>query len=376
MKLVINTIPLHGPKTGISNYIFHICQELQKHHPDFDVAYYYGYFSKNLDQANAVNPLLARIKDTAKSFDLLKKIRRKSLNFLASLYPRWFDLYFEPNFIPLDIKAKNIVTTVHDFSFQIHPNWHPLERIEYFKNNFWKNIGRSNMIVTVSNFIRNQAIQEFGFEADRIRVIPNGFDQELFRPIPAPDTMATRTQLGLPESFILFVGSIEPRKNLLNLLDAYANLAAPLRRDHPLVLAGFKGWENREIMKRLRRLNNSVHYLGFVTDNVLAHLYNLATIFVYPSFYEGFGLPPLEAMACGCPVLTANTSSMPEVCGDAASYASPFDAEEMSHRMAQLLESSADRHVFRDRGLKRATNFAWDKSARAHAELFCFMTGQ
>ncbi|NLW81651.1 MAG: glycosyltransferase family 4 protein [Desulfovibrionales bacterium] len=114
---------------------------------------------------------------------MLKKIRRKSLNLLASLYPRKFDLYFEPNFIPLDIKAKNIVTTVHDFSFQIHPNWHPLERIEYFKNNFWKNIGRSNMIVTVSNFIRNQAIQEFGFEADRIRVIPNGFDQELFRPI-------------------------------------------------------------------------------------------------------------------------------------------------------------------------------------------------
>jgi glycosyltransferase involved in cell wall biosynthesis len=246
--------------------------------------------------------------------------------------------------------------------------------VEYFRNSFWKNISRADAIITVSNFIRNQAVDEFGFDPDKVRVIPNGFDQGLFHPLQPQDGASVRQRLNLPDRFVLFVGSIEPRKNLLNLLEAYASLPRSLRDSTPLVLAGFSGWENTAIMRRLKRLRENVRYLGFVEDADLAALYALAELFVYPSFYEGFGLPPLEAMACGCPVLVANTSSLPEVCADAALYTSPNDAEEMAAAMKRVLENTSLSQELRTKGLERATCFSWQTSALAHLELFRSLT--
>jgi glycosyltransferase involved in cell wall biosynthesis len=317
---------------------------------------------------------LKAFKDIAKRINTLKSFYRYVQNLRARVQRRKFDIYFEPNFIPLNLKSKKIVVTVHDFSFQIHPDWHPAERVEYFRNSFWKNISRADAIITVSNFIRNQAVDEFGFDPDKVRVIPNGFDQGLFHPLQPQDGASVRQRLNLPDRFVLFVGSIEPRKNLLNLLEAYASLPRSLRDSTPLVLAGFSGWENTAIMRRLKRLRENVRYLGFVEDADLAALYALAELFVYPSFYEGFGLPPLEAMACGCPVLVANTSSLPEVCADAALYTSPNDAEEMAAAMKRVLENTSLSQELRTKGLERATCFSWQTSALAHLELFRSLT--
>jgi glycosyltransferase involved in cell wall biosynthesis len=132
-----------------------------------------------------------------------------------------------------------------------------------------------------------------------------------------------KAQYRLPENFILFVGSIEPRKNLKRLLQAYTDMDDKIRKEFKLVLIGFKGWENEEIMRLIHKLKSDIFYLGYLPEEELGKLYNLARLSIYPSLYEGFGLPPLEAMACGCPIIVSHTASLPEVCGDAAFYADP-----------------------------------------------------
>nr|WP_256502708.1 glycosyltransferase family 1 protein [Desulfuromonas sp. KJ2020] len=182
--------------------------------------------------------------------------------------------------------------------------------------------------------------------------------------------LGLRERLHLPSRFVLFVGSIEPRKNLLRLLQAYQLLSDRLRREVKLVLAGFRGWENREVMAILKKLEGDVHYLGYVTEQDLAALYNLADLFVYPSLYEGFGLPPLEAMACGCPVLVSRIASLPEVCGEAAAYLDPENVEEMTAELTRLLEDGTARGQLATKGLERAQLFSWERSAREHLAVF------
>ncbi|MCX5793005.1 MAG: glycosyltransferase family 1 protein [Elusimicrobia bacterium] len=283
---------------------------------------------------------------------------------------RSFELYFEPNFIPLEIRAKRRVVTVHDFSFELHPQWHPKERVEHFAGNFWKNIGRADRIIVPSDFIRDEAVNRFGLPAEKVRRIHNGFSREQFHPCAPAETAAVRQKYSLPENFILFVGSMEPRKNILNLLKAYAGLGAALRKDLKLVLAGFKGWENREIMDLIGKVKEDVLYLGYLQDAELGALYNLAVLFAYPSRYEGFGLPPLEAMACGCPVVVSRAASLPEVCGGAAVYVDPLDTESIAEGLRKVAQDEPLRKTMRAAGLERARLFSWESSAREHLKLF------
>jgi glycosyltransferase involved in cell wall biosynthesis len=174
----------------------------------------------------------------------------------------------------------------------------------------------------------------------------------------------------LPKKFIFSVGSIEPRKNLLGLLRAYNDLSEQTRFEYKLVLAGFKGWENKEIMELITKNKQNIHYLGFIDDSELAKVYNLASLFVFPSFYEGFGLPPLEAMACGTPVVSSNLTSMPEVCQDAAIYCDPYDIVDIKQKIELVLGDETIQKELINKGLKRASEFSWQKSAQSHLAVF------
>ncbi|GAB1410272.1 glycosyltransferase family 1 protein [Desulfovibrionales bacterium] len=368
MKLVVNTTPLLGPQTGIGNYTFHVCQELLAV-SELDTTFYYGFFSPRLFRSQPQASVLSKIKDMTRRFTVLRALYRLSKQYVARLHPRRFDVYFEPNFIPLDLKATRVVTTVHDFSFHLHPDWHPEERVRYFRDHFWANVDRADTIITVSEFIRDQAVHEFGLPKERIEVIANGLDHDCFHVFSPEECAQARIRLGLPAQFILFVGSIEPRKNLARLVEAFARLAPSVRAECPLVLAGFSGWRNTAIMDALARLGDHVRYLGFVTNEDLAALYNLATVFVYPSLYEGFGLPPLEAMACGCPTLVSRTASLPEVCADAAVYADPLDSDDLAHQLRTMLEDQELRQRLCLLGPTRAQRFTWTACAQAHARV-------
>ena len=189
----------------------------------------------------------------------------------------------------------------------------------------------------------------------------HGIDHSLFYP---------RKNKNLEQKFILAVGSIEPRKNLKNLLLAYASLPLHVKETYHLILVGAGGWENEDIMLLIKQQHSFVTYSGYVNDETLAQLYNDATLFVYPSFYEGFGIPPLEAMACGTPVISSNASSLPEVCADAAFYINPYDVLSMKDAISTLLNDESLRKAFIDKGLKHSQAFTWQKSAKAHSDLF------
>jgi glycosyltransferase involved in cell wall biosynthesis len=203
-------------------------------------------------------------------------------------------------------------------------------------------------------------------EPNRVAVVYGGVDSG-FHPIEDEATLqAARVKYGLFSPFILYVGTIEPRKNLGRLLRAYTRLRAKYKTPHRLVVAGGLGWLYQDVLREIDELasEHEVIFLGRVPDEDLPTLYSLADVFAFPSLYEGFGLPPLEAMACGVPVVCSNTSSLPEVVGDAGILVSPYDIDALSEAIAGLLEDPARRSELAARGRERARLFTWERSAR------------
>ncbi len=363
-KILIDSIALLSPLTGIGRYTYEIAKEIHKV-DHFNLNYYYGYYSKHLLETSKPNNLKT-LKSIVSKSQILKKITRKIIAVSSKLFTPTYDLYWQPNFIPNNgIKAKRIVTSVHDFSFILHRDFHPKERIEYFDTYFYKNIVRSDMIITGSEYSKQEILQRLDFKEDKVKVIYHGIDHNLFKIYKNP-----RVEFEIPSKFILSVGSIEPRKNLLGLLKAYDILDEDLKKEYKLVLVGFKGWENKEIMNIVNDNKENIHYLGFVNDEELAKVYNLASLFVFPSFYEGFGLPPLEAMACGTPVVSSNLTSIPEVCVDAAMYCDPYDMEDIKNKIELVLSDENLQNGMIQKGIKRAKHFTWEKSAKEHMKVF------
>lgn len=363
-KVIINGIPLLSPFTGIGRYIYEISREL-KQNDSLNIDFYYGYCSKKLAEPDSRSKVKT-LKNIIAEKPILKRIFRKVLRLYGALFSDNYDLYWEPNFIPYsNIESNKVITSIHDFSFILYEDFHPRERIEYFEKNFFKNIKSSNAIICFSEFTKREILERLHFGEEKVFVIYHGIDHKLFKV-----NTQKNANIQLPEKFILCVGSVEPRKNLIGLLKAYEILNDELKKNYHLVLAGFKGWNNTEIMSIIEQNKEYIHYLGYLSDDELVEVYNRSSLFVYPSFYEGFGLPPLEAMACGTPVITSNVSSMPEVCGDAALYCDPYNIDDIKEKIETLLENEALRAELRQKGLERAKLFTWKKAAAAHMRIF------
>jgi len=362
LRIVINAIPLLSPLTGVGVYLNNLITEFKRLRPDFHYSFYYGYFSKKI---NLYNSEFHHIKEFIKTIPVIASSFRKIKHRLTSLQMQNYDIYFEPNFIPLDIKAKKTITTIHDFSFYLYPEWHPRDRVRYFSENFFRRIKASDIIITPSRYIAQEALEILRIEDDRVITIPHGYDRALFKVAHYEKIDDT-----LPTDYILFVGSIEPRKNLCNLLKAYGMLPGHIKRDFKLILAGPEGWKNREIINLLKQMRGDVRYLGYTDGKGLVSLYRNARCLVYPSFYEGFGLPPLEAMACGCPVVVSDVASLPEVCGDAAYYVNPYNAESIAEGMEKVLTEENLRQSLIKKGLERVKPFTWERSAIEHIRVF------
>jgi len=365
-RIAIDVIPLLGRLTGVGHYIRELVHQFGKLSPQYEYVYYYGYFSKRILTAGK---RIHGIKDFLSKMPLVRTSLRGFRGTVAKYHRAEFDLYFEPNFIPLDIRAKSIVTTVHDFSFQLFPEAHPKDRVEYFRKSFLKNVRRSTKIITDSGYTKIEAIDILRVPGDMITPIHLGVDHGLFKIYPREAQDTCRRELGLPEKFILFVGTREPRKNLGRLVQAYAELPGPVQREFSLVLVGPRGWGESD-PARGKKLANRVMVLDYLDTQKLALAYNLASALAYPSLYEGFGLPPLEAMACGCPVVVSNVAALPEVCGDAAVYVDPNDIQSIAAGMQRVLSDETLRSDLIERGLRRAKNFTWEKTAGETLKVF------
>jgi len=365
-RIAINTIPLQGPLTGVGHYISQLAwyfNLLDKHN---EYTYYYGFFSKNLVSSD--HPI-QRLRNQLPKTPWFRKAVRQSVFALSGLFHSEFDLYFEPNFIPVKIRAKKIVTTVHDFSFRLFPEAHPKDRIQYFEKHFSKNIRRSDRIITDSAYIKSEAAGLLGLPDETVTPVHLGVDHDVFKIYPRGALESCKREFGLPEKFILFVGTREPRKNLDALIRAYAELPEWIQREFSLVLVGPHGWGDGDPSAR-QKLGNRVMVLNYVETQKLALIYNLASVFVYPSLYEGFGLPPLEAMACGCPAIVSRAASLPEVCADAAYYINPEDITTIAEGMCRVISDLELKTALVSKGIERASFFSWEKTARETLKVF------
>lgn len=374
-KVLIDAVSLLSPLTGIGRYTYEISCRLQKlSKGKYEIFFNYGYHSKELyglDKQSTTEQKAKKLQSFIKKIPLLKKLSRSFYLFITKFYRTEYDLYFQPNFIPnSNIKAKKLICTVHDFSFMLQPHWHTKELIAHYNKNFFSLIKKADHIITGSNFTKQEIIDYMQIPQDKISVIYHGVNHELYKQYPQNELQETKAKFDLPKSFLLFVGSIEPRKNLLTLLKAYNLLSKEEKCELPLILVGFKGWENREIMQEIEKNREYIRYLGFVSDSELAHIYNLATVFIYPSLYEGFGLPPLEAMACGTPVIVSNVASLPEVCGDAAIYIEPTNHIDIKNKILVIAKDEKLREELSQKSKAQAALFSWEKSASKHFEVF------
>jgi glycosyltransferase involved in cell wall biosynthesis len=265
------------------------------------------------------------------------------------------------NVVPLACPIPSVVT-IHDLAFIRFPQTFRAYNRTYLDFATRLTARRAARILTVSEHTRREVIGLLGVPPERVVVTPNAARAH-FRPPPIGAIDQLRARHGLPERFLLYVGTLEPRKNLTTLLEAFAEVAR--RTDATLLIGGGKGWLYTPIFERLTALGlrDRVRVVGYIDEEELPLWYAAATVFVFPSIYEGFGMPPLEAMACGTPVVTSNTSSLPEVVGDAGIMVDPHDAAALAAALAQLLNDADLRADLRTRGLQRAARFTWNTTA-------------
>jgi len=376
-KCLVNGLPLMPPLSGVGRMVFELCRRV--FHPDgaWTPLYYYGYYSRNLlnlePQGEAGKNCKGRIMkstiDLLRSNYALKRAARMAVNALAALPRRGNDalLYWEPNHVMLEaLEAKHNVLTIHDLSCLLHPRWHPRERLDFFNAHFLKGVKKADVIVTVSDVIRCEILESLPVCEDRVFYVHNGVDHEIFRPLPEYDLANFRARANLPERYVLCVGSLEPRKNLTALLNAWLSLPECVINERKLLLISNAGWENEEIMRKINKGKGSVLLRTDVPTSELPYYYNLAELFVYVSLYEGFGLPPVEAMACGAPVLASDIQAHREVLGDAAWYVEPNSATKIAECLEAMLTAAPGKERPARKCLERASLYSWDMAAREY----------
>jgi glycosyltransferase involved in cell wall biosynthesis len=359
LRIGIDIRPFYEPLTGIGWYLYHLLHELAKRD---DVELYLFGDARVTDFGPT---LRADVPANARLcwFDLRGQgiIGGRSRAITAAAYVAWMklidvDVMFGANyFLPrlLGAVARRRVVTIHDLTYKRFPELLQKETLINLEHHMQRELAHADAAICVSESTRQDLLAFYDIDPSRVVTILSGLAVLSDTRHPTPDT--------LPTKYILFVSTIEPRKNLDVLLDAFARLRARGAYDGALVIVGRVGWKSESIIPRLRA--PGVHHLDYVDPPQLASIYRDAELFVFPSIYEGFGFPLLEAMAYGIPSIAARSSSLPEIGGDAALYFSPRDSHELEAQMERVLTDSALRTHLAAAGVARAAQFRWGTAA-------------
>jgi glycosyltransferase involved in cell wall biosynthesis len=362
MKVGLNATSLLSPLTGIGQYTYQLAKGLQKFKDlELDMFYANGWStevrSKPIKQIRNIKLLVKKF--IPKTYEISRFIQQSYFN------ERSFDkvggIYHEPNFLAFNY-AGPLVLTVHDLSWIRYPEMHPADRVRNMNKHFQRSMERASMIITDSRAIKDEIKDMFCVADSRIKSIPLGVES-LFRPLNQEESAPVLQQHGLSyQKYILAVGTLEPRKNLSSVLLAYMQLPADIRKHYPLVLVGMSGWHTSALEKQMAPLvaAGEIRQLGYLEREDLAVVIAGALTLVYPSIYEGFGLPPLEAMTCGVPVIASNVSSLPEVVGDAGLLVNPHDIDDIAKAMETMITAPDIRAVSAQKALARSAEFSWD----------------
>jgi len=361
MKIGIETNILSMDKAGAAVYTRELIKHLKL--ADNINSYYYLDFGLKIRKGNLfLSKAENIIRDTLwMQFALGYELKNKKI-----------DLLHCPAFkAPLRCPVPLIVT-FYDIHILKNPkDYNPWLRL-YCKFMLRKIAASATRIITISEFSRNDIAETLSVPKEKIAVTYCGINDK-FSVITDTDLKnEIWKKYKFKKRFILYVGALQPRKNIPLLLKAYSELKKNGTFDYELVIAGSTGWRNKNIFVLIEKLGlkNDVMFLGYVPEDDLPVIYNLAEFFVYPSFFEGFGMPVLEAMACGCPVISSNTSSLPEVIGEAGIMIDPNNIEDLKDAMIRMTQDHSLKNEMREKGIKRAKLFSWDKCARETLEVY------
>ncbi|HEY7156980.1 MAG TPA: glycosyltransferase family 1 protein [Gemmataceae bacterium] len=384
MRVLVNGLAAAGPMTGIGHYTTQLLRCLRQ---QADAEEIYSFPDRWLCRARSLwahlrsrmerggDPTIVAAASSAASGSgkpgwrgrALRSLRASgqwllARNFRAVSRGGRYDLYHEPNYIPLASDLPT-VATVHDLSVLLYPEWHPADRVAHFERRFRRGLKQCVHFLAISEFARQEIIRTLHLRAEQVTRTYMGIRPGL-KPLPEQQVQEALRRLGLPSRYLLYVGTIEPRKNISTLLRAYGGLDERIRHDYPLVLVGNWGWNAAEVAHLLdTRGASGVIHLGYVPESDLAALYNGARALVFPSFYEGFGLPPVEMLACGGAVLASTAGAVAETVGRQAHLIEPLDIDSWREAMQRVVEDDDWWHSLRRGAVEVARPFTWEQCA-------------
>jgi glycosyltransferase involved in cell wall biosynthesis len=355
MRVAIDTRKIHD--FGIGTYIRNLLRQLAR--IDRDTEYILLCREADLGIAAQLGPNFRSVREPSPNYSLREQIHVPWI--LRRERP---DVYHAPHYVlPPAVRCRSVVT-IHDCIHLMFPQYLPNKAAyAYARASMWAAARRSDRILTVSEASKRDILSLFNVKPEKIVVVYNAIDEH-FSTTPSEEHVARiRERYQLDHKFVLYVGNIKPHKNLVRLIEAFSEL----RRTHDdlkLLIIGDEISKLPALRRAVHRhkLHKHVRFLGYLKDDTLTVLYRLASVFVFPSLYEGFGLPPLEAMASGTPVVTSNVSSLPEVTGDAAVLVDPYDVDSIGNGIRRILDDPRLAEELRIKGLKRAREFSWERS--------------
>ena len=379
MKIILSTDPIRWPLTGIGRYTYELARRLESNARVTDCRFFnYGRWQQSKDflpfgdeksrtvgSPSAKTKGLEFLRKSLANSELAVKVYSRVMPLIYNLKLSRFSsshLYHSPNFILPSFGGRKIVT-FHDLSIFKYPEFHPESRVSLMSAETQKAARNADHIITVSEAVREEVIDFFSRSPDDVTAVHlASFIGQSSVSNAEKGNLLSRFKLRSGQ-FFLFISSIEPRKNISRILDAFEALPEGFKKEHPLVLAGSSGWKSGDILKRIKKLSDSgsVIYLGYINDVELECLYESAGALVFPSIYEGFGLPIIESQSKGVPVITSRISCMPEVSGGAALLVDPYNSEDIGQAMEKIMLDAGIREDLSHRGHLNAQKFSWDR---------------
>jgi glycosyltransferase involved in cell wall biosynthesis len=365
MRIAIDSTPLLLRSAGVKTYVYNWLRHLRRLAGDATVRAWP--YLEPADEYSHEESVVGRAGTLAR-LALLHAVNYSGLPLLDWLGPR-VDVFHASHQLRNPPRRARLTATLYDMTCWLVPETHSPRNVRASRLFGERVMRRADGLIAISENTRTDAVKILGLPAEKIEVIYPGVAEAFFRTTPEA-ARAAAAKYALSRPYILFVGTIEPRKNIDVLLDAYAQLSSSLRTEFELVAAGPAGWGDPPALERLRSGEGGVRYLGYVPEEDLPGLTAGATVFVYPSLYEGFGLPVAQAMAAGVPLVTSNVSSLPEVAGDAALLVDPRSPSEITAAIERLLLSPDLRAALARNASSRARRYTWEACARQSLELF------
>lgn len=375
MRIGLDGIPLSELKTGVGHYTYELARHLALVAPSvpLELVSHLPYHPTVLADLHSPAPNLSLVQEKVNTFTkhwwtigLPMYIKKRSLT-----------IFHGTNYdVPLWGGCPTVLT-IHDLSLLLYPETHEKRRVRRARYRLPLMAYLATLIIVPTQSVKNEVCNHLGISADKVVVIHEA-PRSCFYPAPHELTTDVRRRLRIEKEFILFVGTIEPRKNILTLIRSFEELVRTVVDCPQLVIAGRQGWLNDELFAHIASagLANRLSIIGYVSDDDLRALYSSCLVMVFPTLYEGSGLPPLEAMACGAPVITTQTPAISEMVGDGACLISPTDYEGLTRNLIELLANRCARQTLAAAGLNRAKVFTWDFVASATLEAYSEALGR